>query len=56
MDGSKAEQDSEVKMQANDTKLEGSEMPLRYSSNDEGNYCVSVLMVADNFIVLYAYA
>ncbi|XP_023708039.1 uncharacterized protein LOC111864763 isoform X2 [Cryptotermes secundus] len=35
MDGSKAEQDLEVKMQANDTKLDSSEMPLRYSSNDD---------------------
>jgi hypothetical protein len=56
MDGSKAEQDLEMKMQVNDIKLEGHGTPERHSSiNDEGNYCVSVLMVTDHFILLYTY-
>jgi hypothetical protein len=52
MDGSKAEQDLEVKVQVNDVKQENHEIPVRHSSNDEGNYCVSVLMVTDHFVYL----
>jgi hypothetical protein len=54
MDGSKAEQDLEMKKQVNDMKLDGHEVPGRHCSlNDEGNYCVSVLMLTDHFVLLY---
>jgi hypothetical protein len=56
MAGSKAEHDLEMKLQVNHIKLEGHEVPVRHSSsNGEGNYCVSVLMVTDHFVLLYTY-
>jgi hypothetical protein len=57
MDESKAEKDLEMKIQVNDIKLEGHEIPVRHTSlNGEGNYYISVLMITDHFILLYIYA